>query len=867
MTRATRGRNFRSTCTRTHATIVARRPSEHLLLANSVKGDRVSETRLKQVSHTFLDVGSYSPLNSGWLSVPAIFRLAEALLWRRKIPLEALLEKESLKQAATLKSLVPTQLRSGVVGSELLAATYKPDGEDKLTDLTNNALQITASELRNKLQQQGQYAVGDGDKSEKIALRISQTASVIADILECIPVPAPVPATAQAAAQALAHTPAPAPEMVANKTVLVASALPEQLVDAATRSSNSISGQFQPFIAKDVNLLKVLSPIGLLSTIRYNYVSAPELIEGPVQQVVALAPKESIEVVTEQVSKTVREDEYEEGQEAESNKSVDTRQTNELTDMVSKSITHSINNSITGGVNGTIGVVSANVSSNTSTSDVETSSVQSTNRTVRDVTVKTSDRLKRSFKIKVKNVQELTSTNSFRRTITNPSEKIAINVAISQALRKQTVIAQHIGTQMCWQCIVERPGTTLRVGSYRPTYQDALDKGVFAPPPNASSGTKATIECTASEQRAVSGKPFAWTLKVELPLDFAYKKDSAITLISADVTHAVEGTNVGNMHTLAMSTSTGTSYSTAVAKGDGANTQSTVNNNGLSFAISGTFIKTGHAVDDHLQIKATIEYEFEGSDYKKATDLQRRIDEEAKRYERFAQRKGAEAGIETRPPRDLREEERLEITRRVLLEQFGMAAGAASEFEFINSLFDFEAMFYSLPDILASLTTGARGTEPFAFNEEYLVTKETRARFGDSLHWDRTQCDGDRARDLFLNAKFAYVRLPIRPGKELEAIAWLESNVEGCIYTGFKASAELNQIAETLVARDKHRRGVIRDAQGDMADPGDVLVDRKSTTTLANDLMSISPTLDQLYPVVDRFEITEPVEGYLYRVI
>lgn len=818
---------------------------------------QVSKTRLKQASHAFLDVGSYTPLNCGWVSVPAIFRLAETLLWRRSIPLEVLLGKEKMAPISALSLLVPNQLRQGVFGSELLASTYKPEDASSKEKLTNSTLQAHEKALREDLKQQGRYPIGKGESNEKLASRMFLTASIFADLLKCIPAPD----------QKLVGSSAEQTTTTDKQSVLVASLLPN-LLNPEAENPSSISEQFRTLIAKDSNLLKALSPIGLLSTIRYNYISAPELIEGPVQQVVALAPKESIEVVTEQISKTVREDEYEEGQEAESSRSIDTRQTNELTDIVSKSITHSINNSITGGVNGTIGVVSANVSSNTSINDVETSSVQSTNRTVRDVTVKTSDRLKRSFKIKVKNVQELTSTNSFRRTITNPSEENAINVAINQALRKQTVVAQHIGTQMCWQCIVESPGKNIRIGSYRPTYQDAIDKGVFNPPPSTPSGTKSTIQCTASGLSAVSGQAFEWRLTQALPLDFAYKSDSTIKLISADVRHTKEGTDVGNMYTLQMSTDKGTGYSTAVLKDSGNGTTSTtVNNNGLSFGIKGTFIKTGHNVDDNLQVVATIEYEFVDSDYKKTNDLKTRGEEESRMYGRLAVRKGAEGSIEMRPARDLREEERLEVTRRVLLEEFGMAAGASSEFEFINSIFDFEAMFYSLPDILAGLPIGSSGKEPFEIDGEYLVTKDTKARFGESLHWDRTQCDGDRARDLFLNAKFAYVRLPIRTGKEIEAINWLKLNVEGCIYTCVAAADELGKVASTLVARDKYRRGVIRDEQGDMADPGDVAVDQKSTKTLATDLLSSSPTLDQLFPVVDRFEITEPVEGFLYRVI
>lgn len=62
----------------------------------------------------------------------------------------------------------------------------------------------------------------------------------------------------------------------------------------------------------------------------------------------------------------------------------------------------------------------------------------------------------------------------------------------------------------------------------------------------------------------------------------------------------------------------------------------------------------------------------------------------------------------------------------------------------------------------------------------YLLTEDTRpAPMGSSLGW-LIQADGDERRNEFLNAAWVKVVLPIRPGHEQDAIAWLkQADVEG----------------------------------------------------------------------------------------
>lgn len=64
--------------------------------------------------------------------------------------------------------------------------------------------------------------------------------------------------------------------------------------------------------------------------------------------------------------------------------------------------------------------------------------------------------------------------------------------------------------------------------------------------------------------------------------------------------------------------------------------------------------------------------------------------------------------------------------------------------------------------------------------DNYLITEDSApAPLGASLGW-LMQLDGDNMRNAFLNAPWVKAVMPIRPGKEREALAWLKSaNVEG----------------------------------------------------------------------------------------
>jgi hypothetical protein len=167
------------------------------------------------------------------------------------------------------------------------------------------------------------------------------------------------------------------------------------------------------------------------------------------------------------------------------------------------------------------------------------------------------------------------------------------------------------------------------------------------------------------------------------------------------------------------------------------------------------------------------------------------------------------SNIQPRRFEDLREEERIVVYRN-LIRQLMQDTGVADAdprvqhvfAELIQSMFDVDKMLYFVapewwtpratstdqgvfrPEIdqnefkkWSTVTWGgARAARP----DNYYITEDSApAKLGSSLGWV-IQLDGDNMRNAFLNAPWVKAVIPIREGKEKNAMDWLStSNVEG----------------------------------------------------------------------------------------
>jgi hypothetical protein len=246
---------------------------------------------------------------------------------------------------------------------------------------------------------------------------------------------------------------------------------------------------------------------------------------------------------------------------------------------------------------------------------------------------------------------------------------------------------------------------------------------------------------------------------------------------------------------------------------------------------------TGEQVEAIKKENAAIDEENERKDIER----ERRIREEF--IKNVRERVELASRIKARPTDDLREEERTIVYRRLihrLMREAWVIAGdrnlAHLRSELIKSLFDVDKMLYfvapewwqprrhSRLDIGADTPTysealdisnmvnsatqaaltaqsalvttlgrkaarhklGTLGTEDLVGwggegrEDNYLITDNSvAARLGSSLGW-LIQLDGDNLRNAFLNAPWVKAVVPIRPGREKEALEWLkQSQVEG----------------------------------------------------------------------------------------
>jgi hypothetical protein len=198
-------------------------------------------------------------------------------------------------------------------------------------------------------------------------------------------------------------------------------------------------------------------------------------------------------------------------------------------------------------------------------------------------------------------------------------------------------------------------------------------------------------------------------------------------------------------------------------------------------------------------------------------------------------------------------EERYEVMSRMVSYLFGRGDDPSEpsplEIEFFHRYFDIEALFtYVHPSWwkprYVSRDVGLG-------REAYEITADSEpAPLGSSLGW-MIQLDGDRRRNEFINSPWARICLPMRPGREPEAVQWLAKHLEGEI--GYDAGSGV--LADLLTEIGKYR--TLEDNLG--------LEGADWVTVDASPGAPADPAKPEgVYPVVDEFDVTMPTEGFVY---
>ncbi len=570
----------------------------------------------------------------------------------------------------------------------------------------------------------------------------------------------------------------------------------------------------------------ILSPIGVMHLYRQLYFDAGAAL-GPLEQVFAVAPAEVLELLVETSHRMTSERVEQFGAETTLENQLEQTNTDEISDQVQSTITRDMSVGISAHAEGNAGVYSGGGSIDLSLGLSSEQSRTSIRNRLRTTTRRSSETIRKTYSLTVRNVAEIAERSVVRRVIRNESTA-PINYGLRRVLRKVRIKVQSLGPRLVWQLYVSRPGGGLADGRLV-MFREADPVVTPGLPPTAPPRPEGGVE-SGSQTVAIETGPEPDIVTIAIPKD----PDREITALVMDsiVDASPEGKEPTAPALLPQQyprhdTAEKWIFTFAIARGDAS--------------------------------RATVNYSFhwEPSDkvmtaWQVQVDAARAAYDAVKLEEQFERAKRiitAKSKISPRPSADLRGEERYEILNRLISEAFQTdpreGFPGPVEIELFHRYFDINAMFYYVhPSWWRPRYQLAR--------DSYELTDESEpAKFGKSLGW-LIQLDGDRRRNEFLNSPWVRTCLPIRPGLESAAIRWMADHFEG--RRGFNTAPD-SPLGKMLADIEAQRAAELLGSPG----PDYVTLDGEVAPSRADSATA--------YPVIDEFEVMVPTEGFVYDLV
>jgi hypothetical protein len=574
-----------------------------------------------------------------------------------------------------------------------------------------------------------------------------------------------------------------------------------------------------------------LSPISVVHLFRQYFFELDTFLGTPVSHV-WLSPGSTVELIETHTLRTIVEKTLETFSETT------TKAESEFTeqDEISEAVKEDNKQDIKFGASVTASYASVTATSNFDYGTSQQTAREETHKRMRQQTEKLSTEIRKNYKTSFKTITETTDTSSKRYVLTNITQEL-INYELRRKMRQVAVQVQDIGSYLCWQTYVDRPGESLGVARLMHVAKPAELDGLHMPD--------------------------------EIPMLQPFKEDKVVTLpfVSVEDTDAdtegevyLEGEEVndneaaGNLEKIQWEfpiecVCPKGNYDLVDVEFDGQGKPvSAVRSGEITNADNkATFTLQLYSVDFQGQNSVQVRLTLHWSPAEGAND--EAIKENEKNTEAFKAKEAAEyqkAFIETarqriklthqirsRPSDDLREEERIVVYRKLIQDMLTNGVTMPDDrtrhvvAELIHSIFDIDKMLYFVApewwrprlrthrqqldessvtppsavtgitsasaksiakkmsaalklkpkDPLAASTVGWGGVEDSNRDNYYITEDSEPAKFGSSLGW-LIQLDGDNMRNAFLNAPWVKAVIPIRPGKEKAAINWLKG-VEG----------------------------------------------------------------------------------------
>ncbi|HEX2445103.1 MAG TPA: hypothetical protein VHJ77_14250 [Vicinamibacterales bacterium] len=605
-----------------------------------------------------------------------------------------------------------------------------------------------------------------------------------------------------------------------------------KLMTAAAKIQGTALPHFWP---GGVSIEEALSPIGIAHYYRQLYFNKEEGV-GPIEEAFTIAPLETLEVVYQTVRKQIHEEILEQGLEVVSEAAIEEKNLDEVSDKVSSMVQQDVSASMSANASGGIGVWQVGASASASFGTSSQRSREFSTRRLKEVTKRASERITKSFSIKTRDVTEVTTTTMTRRVIRN-EEDHPVSYGLRRVLRRVNVKVQDLGPRLVWQLYLRNPGEGLarsRFVHFREAAPIAVPEIPPGVPPRPTGGVDTDSASTSIKWDGSRGVYFV-TIVVKPGAD-----------------RVVTGVRIDNLTDL---------------EGGGKEDEAPAPHN--EFDLGSTWDPATQTFTANIAVlpgdsptlQVAYSYTWEPSESVLAAwEAQRaaavaKITEEllTQQFERDKQLITEKSKVKSRPANDLRREERYEVMNRMVSYLFGRGDDPSEptplEIEYFHRYFDIDAIFtYTHPSWwkprFASKTMGFE-------REAYEITAESEpAALGSSLGW-LMQLDGDNRRNEFLNSPWARVCVPMRAGREREAIQWVAKHLEGEV--GFDITkAPLS----TLIA-DLEK---FRTREGKLGLTGADWVTVDATPGAPAD--PAKP--EGVYPVVDEFDVTMPTDGFVY---
>ncbi|HET9250883.1 MAG TPA: hypothetical protein VFP58_02050 [Candidatus Eisenbacteria bacterium] len=649
----------------------------------------------------------------------------------------------------------------------------------------------------------------------------------------------------------------------------------------------------------------VLSPIAVVHLFRQYFFELDTFLGTP-EKHVWLSPGSSVELIEVHTRRTVVEKTLETALEI----MTATERTMTQQEEISEAVKEENQQDTKFGASVTASYASVSATSSFDYASSQREARETTHQRTRQQTDKLSSQIRRNFKSTFKTTTEVTDVSSTRHLLSNTTDSL-INYELRRKMRQVGVQVQDIGTFLCWQCYVDDPGRELglaklihiakpaELGSIPhpeeiPTLQPFADPREITIPFISVDGTGADSEgevyvngveadqdeFLGSEERIQARHRFEFVCP---------KADHELTSVEFDPAgQPLMVSMSGKIERIATGAYFDLNLDSVDFQGKNSITCKVI----LHWSPKK---EANEAIEQKNRQNLAVYQARERAEYERAY------------VESVKDRVTMASKIARRPSDELREEERIVVYRRLIQEMLMKDVPLPDDrtrhvvAEVISSMFDVDKMLYfvapewwrprlhrsrqQLPEqppapatggltavlddvVRRALRTWTHGgsapqTSPMASStvgwggvedpnrDSYFITDGSEpARFGSSLGW-LLQLDGDNMRNAFLNAPWVKAVIPIRPGRELEAINWLKG-VEGMngitddvVYRASNPNErDLNgdptdgqpmlQVLKNLAMkiRKKHEEGLATGTYpnaGDVSDP--TLVDDENTVT------------------------------------